>query len=291
MDERIMEKNEYQCFVLDPETADCFEGLYVGKQGELANKLAIGAIRNNSSDPEPCGLLVVTPAEQEIQIEWLYVDKEASDRKYIARKLMSALLLAAWSAGFTDLSVLLTDNKDPLLPLYREYGFLFDDMSEYGEIRVTLSDFTFKPAENDQVISLHDLLPSELAAFRKNLEEEKVPCPIPFPIQKNDYLRESSALIHNGKIHALLLLREEDNGLVRRLTIPWLYADAKGKTILGILYDHVAYLLKESYPPNIEVRFCNANPGVKRMAEKLFRKITFIPYLAGYARIGTLRGV
>ena len=283
MDEnRLLAEDGYQCFLLDPETAECFEALYMGDYGELAKKTALGAIATSRFGPEPCGLMVFHTEGRTLQIEWVQVIDVEGDGVRIARRLINALLMAAWKTGISEITTLVSDSQDWLQRAYRDYGFTFDDAG-YGEIRVHLSDLKVEPAQSSLFVSLHDLLPSELAAFGRELKERGSFCPVSLPIQKKDYLRESCACVHEGKIHSLLLLQEGGEDNPNRITIPWLYSDAKGKSVLTQLYSHAAYQLMDSRTDNPELVFGLVEPVLKRTVEKFFSRVTYIPMRFGYA--------
>ena len=279
-----MEGDGYLCFPLDPETAECFAGLYIGETEELAKKTALGVTMDSDPAPKPVGLMVLAPYGDDLRIEWAHVHGPEGENERIARKLMNTLLIYAHENGFSKLTALVPEAQDWLLALYREYGFVFDYES-YGEIVTRLMCYKNEARQDSRFLKLKDLLPTELAAFCMGIETRAVFCPLPLPIEKNDYLPESPVFAAGGKVHAVLLVQKEAVESGFRLILPWLYADVKGKAVLAELYSHAVSALREAYPEDTEIRFCALRPTLKRTAEKLFSKVDFVPWSFGRLRL------
>ncbi len=277
----LPETEDCLCFLLDPETAECFEGLYYGEPGELGNKLAIGALLSPEAECEPCGLVVFHVEDDVLSIEWVHVKEEGMEYK-IARRMLNTLLQFASGIGIHEYAALVPEEQDWLVRLYRDYGFSFGS-ERYETIRTTLSSYHNRKEATEPVTALKDILPEELAAFTKKIKEKDLACPLPLPLNKRSYLPESTALLIDGEIHAILLLqKEEREGLPPRLTIPWVYSDEKQVTILMLLYSHTAYLLNANYPEETELTFALVEPRFKPVVSKLFRDYSSSYYFYGH---------
>ncbi|MCR4642280.1 MAG: GNAT family N-acetyltransferase [Lachnospiraceae bacterium] len=276
-----------EIFLLDKATIQVFYELL--DQPSLAGfsekNIALGAVLGEGEDAVPAAVLIATPKEGEVRVDWIYVREECRG-KGIGKTLLKKLLVAAYEIPDIDgIWVDYTYEDEGMEDFLRHCGFFTWEPDGAACFRAALSSFTTvgEPEECDRVKPLTTLSDVQMAdlyrGIRKRAEKgEDIPTGVPLPIQPEDYLQESAAYVGKMGIEALILLQGVGDGI----NVAWLYSNDTKPVALVRLFRHVRYSLKQRFSDDTPLELSSLRGKSLMLIRKLLPGAKEIPLMVGY---------
>ena len=276
-----------EIFLLDKETLQVFYELLnkPALAGFSEKNIALGAILGEGEDAIPAAVLIATPVDGEVKLDWIYVREECRG-KGIGKTLLKKLLVASYEIPDIDgIWVGYTEENSGMDDFLDHCGFFTWEPDGAACFRATLSSFTtvgdaeicdnVKPLSTLSDVQLADLY----RGIRKRAEKgEDIPTGVALPIQPAEYLQESAAYVGKMGIEALILLQGVDG----RINVAWLYANDTKPVALVRLFRHVRYSLKQHFSDDTPLELSSLRGKSLMLIRKLLPGAKEIPLMVGY---------
>ena len=254
--------------MLTPLDLECFSHLFPPElPSELpANELMLGCME--ADPPAAAGILMAHVEEQELLVDWLYVD-ESFRRRGGGREMLTALRQAAAESAETDTaSVIFSEDHEGMYEFLSAMGFLVVVRGKDKGFETKLGKFPRLKNPGESVgtfAALGETDPPELARFANVLNNNTLPdIAIPTPFVPGDYLPESVVCLEGGKIRALCLFSGDASGL----SIDWIYNGCSVTTTFIDLFNEGMARLKKRFPPETPLTFACVSENVENFVER-----------------------
>ena len=254
--------------LLTPLDLDKFAHLYPESiLGELpADAILIGCIITEPIDA--AGILMAHVDDTDIVIDWLYVD-EMYRRKGCASTMMKVLLDAAAESGELDsVTIIFSEEDEGMSEFLRINEFMVTYRGGDKGFSTRLGKIPVLPVNEKlkgQLNFLDDVPETEFSRFRSLLNEMVIPgVAIKLPFEKRNYLPESSAIMENGVIRAIFLVRKMDESI----EVSWVYNNTNQAAAFPALINASVNQLKKSYPEDNAFCFASVSSKMDEFIEK-----------------------
>lgn len=218
------------------------------------------------------GIIIAKNLGNKMMIQWLYI-KEEFRGQHLGSRLVMSLLEAASRAGVISVGTVATT-----VPVME---FLFSNYfvctgNHRGYMETSIANLNELPAVDNEskskVMPISNVLQKELNSFCNDLiNKSDVSIGVELPIKAGEYSDLSMAYVVDNTINAIVLLKEQDNGI----EISYVYMKPNMiKPLLAVL-NVVFDKLKERYSADTALTFGILNRQSDNLARKLFKKVKF----------------
>ena len=213
------------------------------------------------------GILMAHVEENEVVVDWLYVD-EPFRRKGGGRAMLQLLVQAAEASGEPDgVSVFFTQDDAGMGDFLKACGFMVL-LREGGKgFSTTLGAFPRLLASGQpqaEILPVGDAPDAAREHFAGLLNDSVLPdIAVPTPFAFGDYRPESCVCMEKGIIRGLVLLQGDASGL----SIPWIFNDSADPSAFVAAVNESMRRLKAAFPPDTPLTFASVDGVIEELIE------------------------
>ncbi|SNU08058.1 Acetyltransferase (GNAT) family protein [Lachnospiraceae bacterium] len=229
------------------------------------------------------GIMMAHIEEDEIVIDWLYVD-EPFRRKGGASEMLNLLLEAAvQSDELSGITVIFSEEDENMWEFLESMDFMvmYRGCDKGFSTRLEMiPPFPALGQITDELCFLNDVSDEEILRFKNLIDESVIPgTAVNIPFSKENYMPESSVILTDGNIRALCLLKELDD----RIDIEWVYNNTKDPNAFPAIVNASINKLKTKYPADTNITFASISSSMDELISQYIpvEKSTEI-YMAAY---------
>jgi len=256
-------------YVLDKDTrklfASFYDDSYITEQGD--NIISLGVLEGD----KPLGLLVAAVYNAEIDIQFIFVDREYR-RQHIASTLLKKIISVARSTGAAVIYSSFAQDTEGFRELLKSFGFtvMFNPgLYSYEDKLGNLRNIDGVKNSNLKLKSFYAIDKDTLSEFNERLRNEDILVGVPLPIDPRNYSPFSCCSIVDGKISDLLLVTTKENGDLTSIDFPWIYSNKASIHSLSAVYNTSVTALKNTFSPDSGISFCTINPEMDSLLTDL----------------------
>ena len=231
-----------------------------------ADALLIGCVEE---DPlAAAGILMAHIEEMEVIVDWLYVD-EPYRRRGGARAMLEILIEDAGACdGLGGVSIVFAQDHEHMAEFLRSCDFMVTYKEGCKGFVTKLGNFPYFPEpgkKSGEIVPIGEVSEEESARFAGILNDAVIPgVAVPVPFDRGDYRPESCVCLEDGKIHAVCLLKGDEEGL----SIPWIYNHCSAHASFFVTVNESINRLKEKFPADTKLSMASVNTGIEEIIEK-----------------------
>ena len=230
------------------------------------DELLVGCVTDDGKNA--AGLLMAHVEENEVVVDWLYVD-EPFRRKGGGRAMLQLLVQAAEESEEPDgVSVFFTQDNAGVGGFLKACGFMVILREGSRGFSTVLGNFPRllapgKPqAEILPIGEAPEAAREHFAALVNDSVLSDVALPLPFSFL--NYRPESCVCLEKGVIRALALLQGDQNGL----SIPWIFNDSTDPAAFIATINESIRRLKAAFPPDTPLTFASVDSVIEELIER-----------------------
>ena len=225
------------------------------------NIFSLGLLEKKEDQFHPAGILITQIEEDMAELLWIYVSPQMRNQGAGYQLLHSTIEILKLEKHIKTLMVFLEPDSSYL------YYFLFfgfdPDLSHPGKLYETsinglangkLGNAPLLP----NIVSFHDLTPLSLKRFNALMGTKKLTSDmIAFPLEKEDYLPCSMAIVESGDITDLLLFAEDEDNTGISLVYHH-FSTPNAQRTISLVSASISFM-KQNYPGETKVRLLSMN--------------------------------